>query len=262
MSPSAPILVALADASAQRRRAAQDLAERLDCALFAAPPDQPGPALVFTAERIELRDLGAGADAGAVYCDFVHGANAHRQRYGGGRGQALARACGVKPGVTPTVIDATAGLGRDAWVLATLGCEVIALERHPCVHALLRDGLERALEASAGRDIAARIQLHHADAVSWLAQPVRADTIFLDPMFPARDKSAAVKKDLALLQRLVHAETNDAAALLAAARAHGAKRIAVKRPVRAKPLADAAPQGTISGKTVRYDLYTSTATPA
>ena len=256
MNPSGPALVLLADTPKQRRLEAQRLAARLERALLSHLPDHSGPALLFTPERVELRNL--GARSGPVYCDFVHGPNAHRQRYGGGRGQALARACGVIPGTTPTITDATAGLGRDAWALATLGCALQAIEHDPYVHALLQDGLRRALAHPATRDIAARIQLHHADALRRLPQAPQFDTVYLDPMFPAREKAAAVKKGMAMLQRLTHTAT-DEAALLAAARTCGATRIAVKRPAKAQPLAGVPPHASIPGKTVRYDLYRPTA---
>ena len=48
---------------------------------------------------------------GKLRVDFVCGAVAHRLRFGGGRGQALAKAMGLRAGKTPSVIDATAGLG-------------------------------------------------------------------------------------------------------------------------------------------------------
>ncbi|WP_445775347.1 class I SAM-dependent methyltransferase, partial [Shewanella sp.] len=64
-----------------------------------------------------------------INVDFVSGAVAHRRKFGGGRGQSIAKAVGLKQGVTPTVVDGTAGLGRDAFVLASLGCKVIMVER-------------------------------------------------------------------------------------------------------------------------------------
>jgi len=106
---------------------------------------QPGlPLLLYlTQARLELRDMSAKV-GGPVYADFIGGALDYRRRYGGGRKQALAKAIGLKHGATPTIIDATAGLGRDAFILATLGCHVQMLERSPVIAALLNDGLQRA----------------------------------------------------------------------------------------------------------------------
>ncbi|SPW27561.1 Ribosomal RNA small subunit methyltransferase J [Edwardsiella tarda] len=99
-------------------------------------------ALVLTPQRLELRKLDE-PKLGAIFVDFVGGTMAHRRRFGGGRGEAVAKAVGIKGGYLPDVVDATAGLGRDAFVLAALGCRVRMLERHPVVAALLDDGLQR-----------------------------------------------------------------------------------------------------------------------
>jgi len=77
--------------------------------------------LMVTDDHIELRvaDLGS-----PIWIDFTEGKNAHRRKFGGGRGQALAKAVSLKHGKTPSIIDCTAGYGRDAFVLATLGCKI------------------------------------------------------------------------------------------------------------------------------------------
>ncbi|HBO39365.1 MAG TPA: DNA polymerase I, partial [Pasteurellaceae bacterium] len=93
--------------------------------------------------RLELRKLDE-PKLGAVYVDFVSGSMAHRRKFGGGRGEAIAKAVGIKGDELPTIIDATAGLGRDACVLASVGCQVRLIERHPVVFLLLQDGLQRA----------------------------------------------------------------------------------------------------------------------
>ncbi len=131
--------------------------------------------------------------------DFVAGKAAHRRRFGGGRGQLVAKACGLAKGVTPSIVDATAGLGRDAFVLASLGAQVLLIERVAAIAALLNDGLKRATRHSDTADIAARMQLCHGDAAQSLADIVASahfppQVIHLDPMFPHREKSALVKK--------------------------------------------------------------------
>ena len=88
---------------------------------------------------LQLVDLGDDAP-GPVCVDFVEGAVAHRRMFGGGAGQMIAKAVGLQPGIRPTVVDATAGLGRDAFVLAQLGCAVTLIERNPLIAALLEDG--------------------------------------------------------------------------------------------------------------------------
>lgn len=96
-------------------------------------------ALVLTPEHLELRKRDE-PKLGGIFVDFVGGAMAHRRRFGGGRGEAVAKAVGIKGDYLPDVVDATAGLGRDAFVLASVGCRVRMLERNPVVAALLDDG--------------------------------------------------------------------------------------------------------------------------
>lgn len=104
-------------------------------------------ALVLTAEGLELRKCDE-PKLGGIRVDFAGGTMAHRRRFGGGRGEAVAKAAGIKKSYLPSVVDATAGLGRDAFVLASLGCHVRMIERHPVVAALLDDGLQRAYRDS------------------------------------------------------------------------------------------------------------------
>ena len=174
-------------------------------------------ALVLTAERLELRKLDE-PKLGAVYVDFVAGAVAHRRKFGGGRGQAIAKAVGLKSGETPRVVDATAGLGRDAFVLASLGCRVTLLERSPVVAALLADGLARAaLDAEIGSWVGERLHLIPGPALENLQTlDFTPDVVYLDPMFPHKQKSALVKKEMRVFQSLVGPDL-DADALLPAA---------------------------------------------
>ncbi|MBD3619888.1 MAG: class I SAM-dependent methyltransferase [Chromatiales bacterium] len=216
-----------------------------------------GLALVYTRERLELRALGPDAP-GPVYVDFVEGRARHRRLYGGGRGQPLARAAGLKKGQTPSVVDATAGLGRDAFVLATLGCRVTLVERSPVIAALLRDGLERAAaDAELGAWIGERMILVEGDAADWLhgLSPAEApDTVYLDPMYPHRDKSALVKKEMRLFRELV-GEDGDAAEILASALGKARQRVVVKRPKGAPSLEGPPPSAAIESRNTRYDLY-------
>lgn len=191
--------------------------------------------------------------------DFVMGKVAHRRRFGGGRSQLVAKACGLAKGVTPSVVDATAGLGRDAFVLASLGAQVLLIERVAAIAALLEDGLKRASRHSGTADIVARMILRHGDAAQSLAELVTSthftpQVIHLDPMFPHREKSALVKKEMRLFRELA-GDDNDAPRLLEAALDVATHRVVVKRPRKAPPIAGPAPQHTLEGKTSRYDLY-------
>lgn len=187
--------------------------------------------------------------------DFASGKYAHRRRFGAGRGQPMARAIGLKQGQSPSIIDATAGFGRDAFVLASLGCEVTMLEQNPVMSLLLADALKRAQATAEIADIAERMRLEQTDAVDYLQQTTAtADVIYLDPMYPSREKSALVKKDMQLLHQLVGADINSAA-LLAVARQKALKRVVVKRPKGAGYVGEQKPAASIESKNTRYDLY-------
>jgi len=203
-------------------------------------------------QLVELVEHGPGP----VRVDFVEGAAAHRRLHGGGSGQMIAKAVGVQQGVRPHVLDATAGLGRDAFVLATLGCRVELIERQPLIAALLEDGLQRAALDAGVAPIVAQMHLHCADAIElmqhWVGESPQV--IYLDPMFPHRDKSALVKKEMRLFRPLVGADL-DAPALLEAALALATHRVVVKRPRKAPPVEGCKPGYTLEGKSSRYDIY-------
>lgn len=206
--------------------------------------------------RVELHKTGKDAP-GPVFVDFVEGRIGHRRKFGGGRNQELARAVGMKPGVNPAVIDATAGLGRDSFILASLGCKVTMIERSPIIHALLENGLERARRDPESREIVEqRIRLVCADAQEYLdalAADQYPDTIYLDPMYPHRSKTALVKKEMRYFRDLV-GEDLDAAGLLQTALRRARKRVVVKRPKGAPALLEL-PHSHVSSKNTRYDLY-------
>lgn len=197
---------------------------------------------------------------GAIKVDFVEGAVAHRRKFGGGRGQDIAKAIGLKHGFTPHVLDATAGLGRDAFVLASLGCQVTMIERMPVVAALLENGLERAKLNSEVSEIANRISLIFSSSIENMSQTVSPDVIYLDPMYPHREKSAAVKKEMRVFQSLV-GEDLDADALLSPALALAHYRVVVKRPSYAPELDNKKPSTTINMKKNRFDVYVNKGIP-
>lgn len=221
-------------------------------------------ALVLTESQLELRKRDE-PKLGAVFVDLVGGAVGHRRKFGGGKGQSIAKAVGLNKGATPVVLDATAGLGRDAFVLASLGCKVMMVERHPVVAALLDDGLARAkADAEIGGWVSERMSLLHAsshDALSKLAEDphfVLPDVVYLDPMYPHKKKSALVKKEMRVFQSLVGAD-DDADGLFEPAYALATKRVVVKRPDYAEFLAGKTPSTQIETKKNRFDVYVKAA---
>lgn len=217
--------------------------------------------LHVTATRLELREVGKRA-AGPVYADFVSGRAEHRRRFGGGRDQPLARAVLLKTllkGGAPRILDATAGLGRDAFVLASLGAAVRLIERSVVVGALLENALERARVNPEVAPIAARMSLTVGDAaevMAHLSAESRPEVVYLDPMYPHRDGKGALQKKEMRLFRLLVGEDADADALLEAALKCARKRVVVKRPRGAPPLTGRTPDAETESKNTRYDLYT------
>lgn len=237
-----------------RRDTARRLSERYQLPLVRQRPTA-GYWLELGFERLAL--VTVGKQHGAVYAEFVEGAARHRREQGGGRGQPVARAIGLKGSNIPSVVDATAGLGRDAFVLASLGCHVTLLERSPVAAALLDDALERASVDPSTLDVAARMKLVHADAISWLSDieaQTRPDVVYVDPMFPDTGKSAAAKKDMQAFQQVI-GDDLDSAALLAAAIGAASKRVVVKRPRLGAPIDGIPPSAQMEGKSTRFDIY-------
>ncbi len=223
------------------------------------PADNADFALLFEDDALTLKKRDE-AKLGGISVDFVSGAVAHRRKFGGGRGQAIAKAVGLKAGANPSVVDGTAGLGRDAFVLASLGCNVLLIERHPVVAALLEDGLRRAyLDTEIGPWMAQRMQLVHGSSLDALDNlQHKPDVVYLDPMYPHRDKSALVKKEMRVFQSLVGADT-DADGLLQPALKLAQKRVVVKRPDYAEDLDGIKPSTRIETKKNRFDVYVKAA---
>lgn len=227
-----------------------------------------GLAVVVDDLGLSLQQLGKNVP-GPVRCDFAGGAVKHRRLYGGGKGQDIAKAMGLNhKGFKPKVLDLTAGLGRDSFVLASLGASSLMLERHPIVFALLEDGLARAREYVLDRvlgetdqedlaDILSRISLVGRDAAGYLQAldgPSKPDVIYIDPMFPSRDKSSKVKKEMQLFHQLVGTD-DDSSGLLSLALEKAKYRVVVKRPAHAPCLAEQKPGYSLKGKSTRFDIY-------
>ena len=190
-----------------------------------------------------------------LYCDFIGGAVQHRLRFGGGRGQDLPKAAGFKPGMNPHIIDATAGLGRDAFLLASLGAKVTMIERSADIHALLRDGMARAIDAGGvTAEIINRMTLIHDDAIQ-LLHKLLPETVLVDPMHPPRNKSALVRAEMRQIRAIVGID-DDQTHLMQTALAHASRRVVLKWPAKAAPMADIRPAShQIIGKSVRYDVF-------
>ena len=214
--------------------------------------------LVLGPQGLALRRPNDPALNGELRVDFDRPA-ARRRQQSPHRELVVQAARLRRAGESPLVVDATAGLGRDGFLLAAAGFRVVLCERNPVVAALLRDGLARAALLPRTAAIAARIRLIAADFADALEQlSERPAVIYLDPMFPPRSKSAKVKQELQLLQLLegTGGGESDAARLLQTALAAGPRKVVVKRPLKGPALAGPAPSHVLRGKAVRFDVYT------
>lgn len=204
----------------------------------------------------ELRKTPEGlalvADDMLLRADFAH--MIPRIKPGALQRELLVRAARVKGSDGDlTAVDATAGLGEDALLLAAAGFAVTLFERDPIIGALLEDALQRASSEPQLAEAVSRMHLRKADSVTGLHHlESPPDVILLDPMFPEKRKSAAAKKKLQLIQ-LIEQPCEDEEALLEAAIAAKPRKIVIKRPVKGPYLAGMKPHYSLAGKAIRYD---------
>jgi 16S rRNA (guanine1516-N2)-methyltransferase len=249
--------IAVLPATKEEYDKAIDLSRRLQIPLVEDKTEEFDLLLLCSAQGLAIIQTGK-KKPGPVMADLVSPTMEYRRRHGGGRSQPMAKAVGLKGNRQPTVIDATAGLGRDAFILAHLGCYVHMIERSPVIGALLEDGLQRALQSpDAAVIIRQRLQLTIGDSIEILQNIQigdRPDVIYLDPMYPHRTKSSLVKKEMRILRALA-GEDLDAPGLLEAALACTQDRVVVKRPRLAAAIKGIPPTTVITSKNSRYDIY-------
>lgn len=235
------------------------LAERLGLKIVprdVQPADFCRFLIFYQQERLSLQHTDEGAP-GALCVNFDDSSMLYRQNHPV-QPEALLKAAGVKQGRGQAVLDATAGLGQDAFILASAGCRVTLLERSPILHALLADGLRRGASSENARVAAsvARMTLILGDSagLKWSQMAEKPQVVYLDPMFPERRKSAKVKKSMFLLQQLLEDEV-PSAGLLHNALQLAERRVVVKRPRQADFLEGRRPSHQLIGKTSRFDVY-------
>ena len=186
-----------------------------------------------------------GAKAAAIAIDFDEQLERRRQ----GK-ELLFKALG-KSRQRLSVLDATAGLGRDSFLISQRNYQVQAIERHPVVAAMLADALQRYRDKYGDTPF----ELIEADSRALIESAGEGwDIIYLDPMFPASGKSALAKKEMQAFHALV-GEDRGGEALLGAALEKARYRVVVKRALKAPLLGDLGPSVQIKGKTVRFDVY-------
>lgn len=185
-------------------------------------------------------------------------------------GELLWRATGAARPNPPSILDATAGLCRDAYLLASRGAKVVALEREFTLFRIASDALSRA-----SNSVSQQLSLQHLNAHDVLRSlqndvqasefkdyPLPFGVIYLDPMFPTRQKSAAVSREAQVLQALTHHRSlsdlerqKEDRTLLSLALSCAYYRVVVKRPLKAPPLQGPMPSASLKGRAIRYDIY-------
>ncbi len=211
--------------------------------------------LVVTQKGVVLR-LSSQPDWGDIFVDFCAASLAYRRQHGGGKKEPLVRAAGLHKQRGQRILDCTAGMGVDSFVLASAGAHVLMIERQYQIAILLEDALKRASEAHL--DISEKISLVKADAYEYLSDsPTDYDVIYLDPMFPHKKRSALVKKEMQAFQKLVGGD-KDSSKLMSLALNIAKRRVVVKRPNYAAALENSdnrQPDLVVTSKKHRFDVY-------
>jgi 16S rRNA (guanine1516-N2)-methyltransferase len=173
-----------------------------------------------------------------------------------GRNEPLLRAVGTSKSGPLRIVDATAGLGQDGFLLASSGAYVTLIERSPMVHAELVRALEAARADNEVAEIVARMTVLHGDSQQ-LLPTVSADVVYIDPMHPERKKSALVKEPMRVLRQVVGGDP-DSGSLINVALAHNPGRVVVKWPAKASLPSDVPrPSHELRGRTTRYCVFVS-----
>lgn len=249
--------IAVLSTSSEKNQAAEELATRLGLNYISNQYNTHRYAylLVMTPQYLGLQKTNE-KKFNPFFIDFLSGKIRYRSKQAGRAKELLVRAMGVNPGYHPKIIDATAGLGRDSFILATVGYEVTMLERSAIIFSLLEDALERAKEDPQVSSIVNRLHLIHDDALNWfksLPSQAYPEIIYLDPMFPKRQKSASSKKEMTILQNLLGNEAN-IDIFLETALACATSRVVIKRP-RLAPIYQYQPNFFLMGKSSRFDIH-------
>lgn len=218
------------------------------------------PVLTDLSEHDESEDhLELSADGLGLYCDGmkITGDFAKLKRRTDRKNictEMLLKAVRFKNSDGPyTVLDATAGLGDDSFIMAAAGNTVTMYEYDALIAAMLRDALKRAEADSDLSDTVSRMELREENSIEAM-KTVRGqyDIIYLDPMFPSKKKSALAKRKFQLLHTVEPPCENGDEMLKAAIEAQP-KKIIIKRPVKGEYLAGVAPSYSLSGNAIRYD---------
>lgn len=150
-------------------------------------------------------------------------------------------------------IDATAGLGEDALILAAAGFEMTLYEQDPVIAALLKDAIRRGKKHPELKNIVSKMKVIEGNSIELMPKLLdEVELIYLDPMFPERQKSSLIKKKFQVLQKLESPCMEEEELLNSAMKVH-TRRIVIKRPAKGPFVANVKPDYSIDGTAIRYD---------
>ncbi|MBL0319511.1 MAG: class I SAM-dependent methyltransferase [Alphaproteobacteria bacterium] len=234
----------------------QHLAQTCHFDFVSALSDQDGIFLVVSDLQISIHTHHQHQKL--EYCSgFTEASLAYRSHKTSIHQEPLAEAIGLKHGTPLTVVDTTAGWGRDAFILASLGAKMIVLEQSPVLWFMLMYNIHIYKQQSDLDDILMECFWNKSqDWLSSLSHDDKPEVVYLDPMFPEKKKTSLAKKEMQILQLLLgKGDEDESAQLLQASLKVAAKRVVVKRPSRASFLGDVTPSFSKAGKSARFDVY-------
>ena len=240
--------IAIRDASHSRHQEALALSRQLQLPIKTLEDSSIDFFINIDDEKISL--IEAHSKNKPIYIDFFSPGSQKRLQ-----SALIKKAVGLKKTTKLSVLDLTAGLGRDAFALTYFGCDVTMIERSLIMATLLDDGLKRAKEHPQW-DANWKLTLIQQEAKCYLESLThhKPEVIYMDPMFAKANKSAKSKKELQALQKII-TDADDSEALFALARNYYQKRLVVKRAIKAPPISGLKPDVQYLGTTIRFDVY-------
>lgn len=170
------------------------------------------------------------------------------------KNQLLLKACNNKKREIHSVVDLTAGWGRDSFILATHGQQVRMVEQNTLIYSCL-DYLLKTAQQEEDNAVYQRLSISHQNSLDFLKtqDPGVIDCFYIDPMFPSHKSTARPSKELQILQLLT--ENQDILELFEQALNCARCRVVVKRPLHAPTLTEIKPDIVYKEKTIRFDVY-------
>ena len=161
----------------------------------------------------------------------------------------------MKSNKNRNIVDATAGLGYDSFILASLGAKVTLIERSEKMYKILQNGFNEGVSFGGEiKNIINRMNLLFGDSKDVLLK-LSPEVIMIDTMYKDRKKTALVKNNMRLVREIVGPDA-DYIELLKVALNCAKNRVVLKQPRYADPIEEIRKcSHQILGKTIRYDVF-------